>query len=441
MKSFKTSRLLSLLLLFVFVLSTVVPGGAQAIGGKVHYVALGDSLAAGQLAKAADGTITFDKGFSGIIAEHFDQNGELASYTNKFAKSGYRTDQVLKDIVDNKEVDGIKVQDKIKAASLITVTAGANDVLQIASIDPVKETVTINSIDFLTVNNKIQANLTGILKEIQKLNPRAEVYVSGYYNPFPYLSADQQVQLKQMLTHLNGGIKKVAEENGANFVAMDGIFDGNKEQYLPNPYDIHPSLAGYQLMANTFIAAYKANVRFHFVDVPENLSGYSEIKYLVENRIMKGLSDTHFGPKEFVTRADAAMAIMNILPYDREVPANPGFADVPESHPAYWAIAQLTKKGVFMKANNFNPDSPLTRGQMAKILTLSFNLKSTGSAGFKDIKTNDPVKPYVDALYSAKITTGYPDLTFKPNQQTTRANFAQFLVRASNNLVKTTERY
>jgi lysophospholipase L1-like esterase len=435
LKSFKNSRLLSLFLLFALILGTVLPSGAQAVGGKIHYVALGDSLAAGQTPNK-----TLDKGFSGIMAEHFDENGLLASYSNQFAVSGYRTDQVLKDIVDNREVNGMKIQDKLQAATLITVTAGANDILQVAKIDAANGTVTIDPLVFGSTNTKIQANLTSTLKEIQKINPKAEVYVSGYYNPFPYLSEQQQAQLKTMLTLLNGGIKKVAETNGAVFVSMDGIFDASKETYLPNPLDIHPSLSGYQLMADHFIAAFNAKVRFNFVDVPEKLSGYSEIKYVVENRVMKGLSETHFGPGEFVTRADAAMAIMNILPYDREVPPNPGFADVPEGHPAYWAIAQLTKRGVFMKADQFNPDSPLTRGQMAKILTLSFNLKLTESAGFKDIKPNDPVKIYVDSLYSAKITTGYPDLTFKPNQKTNRANFAQFLVRASKNVVPTTEK-
>jgi lysophospholipase L1-like esterase len=441
LKSFKNNRLLSLLVVFVFLLGIVTPVQTQAVGAKVHYVALGDSLAAGELARPADGVQTWVKGFSGIIAEHFEKNGVLASYTNKFATSGYTTQDVLDDIVNNKEVERKKIQDTIKDANYITVTAGANDVLHIAQIDRVNRTLSIDPLKFGVTNLKIQENLGDILKEIAKLNPIAEVYVSGYYNPFPYSSAEQQIYLEQMLSLLNNGIQKVAKENGATFVSMDGIFDADKEKYIPNPEDIHPSLDGYQLLANNFILAYSSMARFNFVDVPMNYPGLKEIKFLVTYKIMAGVSETHFAPQQAVTRADAAVAIMNILPFEKSIPENPGFSDVPQSHPAYMAIASLTKAGIFMKAEKFNPNNPLTRGQMAKVLTLAFKLKATQQSKFKDVTSNNPVKPYVDALLSANITTGYPDLTFKPNVQTSRGHFAQFLFRASKNVSVTTVKY
>jgi lysophospholipase L1-like esterase len=437
LKSFKNSRLLSLLVVFVFLLGIVMPGQTQAVGEKVHYVALGDSLAAGELARPADGVRTWVKGFSGIIAEHFEKNGVLASYTNKFATSGYATQNVLDDIVNNKEVEGKKLKDTLKAANYVTVTAGANDVLQVAEIDIAKGTVSIDPLKFGATNSKIQSNLTSIIKEIQTLNPKAEIYVSGYYNPFPYLPAAQQGQLELMLSLLNGGIKSVSEAKGATFVDMKGIFDASKETYLPNPRDIHPSLEGYQLLANKFIAAYDSKIKFQFEDVPEGYPYYNEIKFVVENRVMTGVSATQFGTKQAITRADTAQALYNILPLEKSIPANPGFSDVPESHPNYMAIAKLTQAGVFQKAEKFNPESPLTRAQMAKVLTLSFQLKATTSSSFKDVKTGDWSKEFVDALFSAKITTGYTgDNTFRPNLATNREQFALFLVRSANNVLQ-----
>jgi lysophospholipase L1-like esterase len=438
LNNFKNSRLLSLLVVFVFLLGILMPGQTQAVGEKVHYVALGDSLAAGELARPADGVRTWVKGFSGIIAEHFEKNGVLASYTNKFAVSGYTTQNVLDDILNNKEVEGKKLQDTLKAANYVTVTAGANDVLQIAQIDASKGTVSIDPLKFGATNSKIQSNLTSIIKEIHKLNPKAEIYVSGYYNPFPYLPAEQQGSLKFMLSLLNGGIQKVATDNSSIFVSMDGIFDASKEAYLPNPRDIHPSLEGYQLLANNFITAYDSKIKFQFEDVPAGYPYYNEIKFLVENRVMTGVTSTQFGTKQSITRADTAQALYNILPFEKSIPANPGFSDVPESHPNFMAIAKLTRAGVFQKAEKFNPEAPLTRAQMAKVLTLSFQLKATTSSSFKDVKTGDWPKEFIDALFSAKITTGYTsDNTFRPNIATNREQFALFLVRSANNVLQT----
>jgi hypothetical protein len=73
---------------------------------------------------------------------------------------------------------------------------------------------------------------------------------------------------------------------------------------------------------------------------------------------------------------------------------------------------------------------------MAKVLTLSFQLKATTSSSFKDVKPGDWPKEFVDALFSAKITTGYTsDNTFRPNLTTNREQFALFLVRSANNVL------
>jgi lysophospholipase L1-like esterase len=437
LKSFKNSRLLSLLVVFVFLLGVVMPGQTQAVGGKVHYVALGDSLAAGQTPYK-----TLDKGFAGIMADHFQKNGVLASYTNKFAVSGYTTQNVLDDIENNKEVEGKKLQDTLKASNTVTVTVGANDLLNVlkeSKLDLKKDPVTMEIIQKIAAANiKAQENLSNILNKISTLSPNTEIYVSGYYNAFPYLTPTQQNAAKSLLSALNGGIKTVSEKNGAIFVDMNGIFDADKEKYLPNQEDIHPSLEGYQLIANNFINAYVSHVKTQFKDVPEDYPYYKEIKYLVENRVMTGISSTQFGTKQAITRADTAQALYNILQLEKSIPANPGFSDVPESHPNYIAIAKLTQAGVFKKAEKFNPDSPLTRAQMAQVLKLSFDLKASTSSSFKDVNTKFWAKEYVDALFSAKITTGYTnDNTFRPNLATNREQFALFLVRSANNVLQT----
>jgi lysophospholipase L1-like esterase len=421
----KFSRLIVYVITLTLILSNLIPVSTQAAVKTVHYVALGDSLAAGRTPYG-----TYDKGFSGIIAETLNKQSVLASYSNAFAVSGYTTQQVLADLTGSKvDKNGNKLQDVIKAANLITVTAGANDLIDEATIDVANKTVTLEPQKALEVAKKVGTNITGILLAIKKINPTAQVYVSGYYNAFPYLSADQQVYIKQVVTLLNGFIEQSAITNGAIFVPLEGIFDQNAAIYLPNQLDIHPSIEGYELIAERFLESFIPAPKFK--DVPESYWAYKEISLLAGAKVLTGISATQFAPEKALTRAEAAQALYALLPLDKSLPPNPGFKDVSEKHPSYMAIAKLTQKGIFSKASSFNPNDPLTRAQMAKILTLAFHLKQATASSFKDVRVNYWAKPYINALLVAKITLGYPDKTFKPENNTTRAQFAAFLIRAS----------
>ena len=41
----------------------------------------------------------------------------------------------------------------------------------------------------------------------------------GYYNPFPYYTADQQATIEPLLQAVNTQIKELAEENSDTFVS------------------------------------------------------------------------------------------------------------------------------------------------------------------------------------------------------------------------------
>ncbi|HSO57735.1 MAG TPA: S-layer homology domain-containing protein [Paenisporosarcina sp.] len=112
------------------------------------------------------------------------------------------------------------------------------------------------------------------------------------------------------------------------------------------------------------------------------------------------------------------------------MPANPGYEDVPETHPSYIAIAKLTEVGVFSKSKRFNPDSPLTRVQLAKVASIAFQLKGDGSIPvYKDITKSYWGTPYINAVTTNKIMFGYKNGKFGLHEPTTKAQFAVVLVR------------
>lgn len=142
------------------------------------------------------------------------------------------------------------IQDMIDDAELITLDAGANDLLkQIkvsdtgVSLDPAKVPVVLE---------QVKKNTSAILREIKKQNSRAKVYVMGYYNSFPYIPKEQQEQLIPILDMLNNVIADEAKRARAKFVPTADAIDEDFRTYLPNPQNIHLSEAGYQVVADEF---------------------------------------------------------------------------------------------------------------------------------------------------------------------------------------------
>ncbi|MEH2061641.1 MAG: DUF1565 domain-containing protein [Nostoc sp.] len=58
------------------------------------------------------------------------------------------------------------------------------------------------------------------------------------------------------------------------------------------------------------------------------------------------------------------------------------------------------------------------------------NVPSGGTTAFKDVPTNFWAKSYIEALASQNIIAGFPDGSFKPNEPVTRAQFATIVTKA-----------
>ena len=70
----------------------------MTIDNKIYYVALGDSLAAGQ---NSYGKIAY--GYADYIADDLRTKNKLELYTKDFAVSGHRTTDLINDINNNKK--------------------------------------------------------------------------------------------------------------------------------------------------------------------------------------------------------------------------------------------------------------------------------------------------------------------------------------------------
>ncbi len=109
-----------------------------------------------------------------------------------------------------------------------------------------------------------------------------------------------------------------------------------------------------------------------------------------------------------------------------------GFVDVDPQSWAYDAIMFVTSHGIFngTSEGHFSPKLPMTRGMVAQILyNFEANAQGGGDADYSDVDSSDYYNNAVDWCSANGIITGYPDGTFRGDDEVTREDFAVMLYR------------
>lgn len=171
-----------------------------------------------------------------------------------------------------------------------------------------------------------------------------------------------------------------------------------------------------------------------YFDVKTEHWAYGAIHYLNKSGLIKGYPNGTFKPNNSLTRAEAASLIARTLNLKTTKP-NP-FKDVKKNNFAYNDIAAVAEKGIVVgrEDGKFHPNGALTRAEMASILTRAFTLskQTNQTKQFNDVPTSHWAYDSIIQLVESELTSGYPDGTFKPSNQITRAEFAVFLDRVLN---------
>lgn len=135
-------------------------------------------------------------------------------------------------------------------------------------------------------------------------------------------------------------------------------------------------------------------------------------------------------------RAEAIVEIGKLLGLDG-TQKETQFKDVPKSHYASGYIQSAVDKGIIngYPDGTFKPSQELTRAHVAIFISKAFGSKlPTGNQAFKDVKKGDSAYSAIQQLVAAGITAGYPDGTFKPNDKLTQAHLKTFISRTDSYL-------
>lgn len=168
-----------------------------------------------------------------------------------------------------------------------------------------------------------------------------------------------------------------------------------------------------------------------FCDVSDGAYYASPVEWMVANGITNGISDTLFGPRFNLTRAQMITFLWRQDGLKTGYPDH-GFVDVPAGsyydQAVAWAKAEGITKGT--SDTTFSPQADVTRAQL---VTLLWRRASAGSGwadpGFVDVATG---RYYTVAIWWAKangITNGTTTITFSPDDPVTRGQAAALVWR------------
>lgn len=170
-----------------------------------------------------------------------------------------------------------------------------------------------------------------------------------------------------------------------------------------------------------------------FKDVASTDWFAGSVKYVYENKLMLGVSDTKFAPKETMTRAMFATVLYRMAGSPSVDGLSVSFKDVKESSWAYnaivWAYSEGVTKGV--GSDMFAPEQSITREELVTMLhRYADTPEISGELSFTD---SDSVSDWAQAAVlwasQSKIVNGYETGAFGPSDTASRAEMAAVIQR------------
>ena len=177
-----------------------------------------------------------------------------------------------------------------------------------------------------------------------------------------------------------------------------------------------------------------------FCDVPTAHWAWNYIEAIFDAGLTVGYPDGTYRPDNPVTRAEMAVFLKKGIHGSTYTPPAPEgshpFSDIAGHWAEAW-IEDLYDEGFTsgFPDGTYRPENRVTRAEMAVFLKKAIHGSAytsptpDGSHPFGDIGGHW-AEAWIEDLYDEGITSGYPDGTYRPENQVTRAEMAVFLVNA-----------
>lgn len=140
-------------------------------------------------------------------------------------------------------------------------------------------------------------------------------------------------------------------------------------------------------------------------------------------------SETKFAPDRYATRYEVVGALANVFTVENASEKD-DFSDVDEEYKK--AVNDFSQVGVITgyEDETFKGENSITRAEAVKLLAIAFNVKA---GSLKETELSDVsghwAEEYINAFTQNGYILGYPDNTFRPDSNITRAEVVAILNR------------
>ena len=212
-------------------------------------------------------------------------------------------------------------------------------------------------------------NWNYVIEDIYALNPDITLVVTGLFVTGIKSGEDTQEDQNAALSHqisqlivdaINAPMKAAVDEYGYIFVDTSGTTS-----------DVaHPDAEGHRYIAERILEALPEEA-FPFNDIHAGTAYYDAVKYVYDNGIMDGRTDTTFAPDAAMTRAEAVEALYRMAGSPDVSSLTEPFWDVSGSTQSYDAIVWAYNAGItngVVSGRLFSPNLTVSRAQLAAML-------------------------------------------------------------------------
>lgn len=153
-----------------------------------------------------------------------------------------------------------------------------------------------------------------------------------------------------------------------------------------------------------------------------------EIAYMVDKGIISGYPDGTFKPDNNVTNAEFYRLVNALLGYTETEEIN--YDDVKLEDWFYEEVQKAAKANYLPTVKRFNPNENITRGEVGRIIGFVYDVEEDIVLvdEFKDSEDiAKEIKAILGGLKKKGYIVGYPDGSFRPDSEITRAEVVRIL--------------
>lgn len=163
-----------------------------------------------------------------------------------------------------------------------------------------------------------------------------------------------------------------------------------------------------------------------FGDITKNSPFYTATKYLADAGITKGYSDHGFHPNDLISRSETILLYARIFKLQPINATDLEFNDILPSDEVAPYLARALQDSIIARADNFRPNDSLTRAEAITLLVRSAKLPvdTAKRTAFQDVKLSHTHRTYINTFATYLRLRG---TTFSPDTPITRGELAKIL--------------